>query len=105
MFELGRQRRPSGPYRAEKFSLKKALLLIMKQIGFLILFGGIIWLAHMLGNLHSRITAPHGVHSAVPKQMRPGAATAHGHAHSSGAPEQDGARPFSRMRPRAGRAA
>jgi len=62
MFWFERHRGSSRPYSAQDFTLKGAVILALKQIGFLIVIGCIIWLAHTLAHSPSHAsTPPHGL--------------------------------------------
>jgi len=60
MFRFERHRGSSRPHSPEDFTAKGAIILAMKQIGFLIVIGCIIWLAHTLAHSRSHAaTTPH----------------------------------------------
>ena len=92
MFQLKRDRGSAKPRSPEDITVKNTLFLAMKQIGFLILLGCLVWLAHTLvQRLSQENAASHGSPAKKVKITSPRERTTPGNSHSSTTSPRDGA--------------
>ncbi len=94
------ERSPDSP-PVEDVTVRSTVFFLMKQVGFLVLAGGLVWFAHML---HQRLSgadmAPHSLPANGPETAGSKATTAPGNGHSSAGSPRNSAGSPSDVKPR-----